>query len=116
MWRRVIVLGWLLLSVPLAAQAEAPLTAEAPTADDNACHEAASWQEWQDLLARHPQDMDLHTLHALRLGLCLKVERGELQVVEATTIFEEARRALLAHQRAQRLDEERTTGTREQPL
>ena len=115
MWRRVMVLGWLLVGVPLAAQAELPLTAEEPTAEENACHEAASWQEWQDLLARHPQDMDVHTLHALRLGLCLKVERGELQVAEATTIFEEARRALLAQQRAQRLHEERT-GPREQPL
>jgi len=115
MWRWVMVLGWLLVGVPLAAQAESPLTAEEPTAEENACHDAASRQEWQDLLARHPQDMDVHTLHALRLGLCLKVDRGELSVVEATTIFEEARRALLAHQRAQRLDEERT-GTREQPL
>ena len=116
MWQRVIVLGWLLVGVPLAAQAESLLRAEEPTTEENACHEAASWQEWQDLLARHPQDMDLHTLHALRLGLCLKVERGDLQVEEATAIFEEARQALQAHQRAQRFYEERMTGTREQPL
>lgn len=113
MWRRMIILSWLLLGMFLAVPAGPFLTAEEPTTAENACHEAASWQEWQDLLARYPQDMHLHTLHALRLGLCFKVDRGELRVVEATTIFEEARRALLAHQRAQRLQEERT---REQPL
>lgn len=29
-------------------------------------------------------DMDLHTLHALRVGLCAKVSRGDLTVEEAT--------------------------------
>jgi hypothetical protein len=109
----MIILSWLLVSVPLGAQVERPLTAEEPTTAENACHDAASWQEWQDLLAQTPQDRDLHTLHALRLGLCVKVARGDLQVDEATTIFEDARQALLAQRRAQRVQDERT---REQPL
>lgn len=34
-------------------------------------------------------------LHALRLGLCLKVERGDLTVDNATEIFEKARETLI---------------------
>jgi hypothetical protein len=109
----MIILGWLLIGIPLAAQTEPPLTVEEPTTAENACHDAASWQAWQDLLAQTPQDMDLHTLHALRLGLCVKVARGDLQVDEATTIFEDARQALLAQRRAQRVQDERR---HEQPL
>jgi hypothetical protein len=36
----------------------------------------------------------------LRLGICLKVDRGELTLDEGTAIFEEARTALLAQQQA----------------
>jgi hypothetical protein len=99
--------------VPLAVHGGASLSVDAPTTDGNTCHDAASWQEWQDLLAQSPTDMDLHTLHALRLGLCVKVERGDLQQDEATTIFEDARQALLAQRRVQRLQDERRY---EQPL
>jgi hypothetical protein len=61
----------------------------------NACEQAASWQQWQALLDKHPDDPGLQSLHALRIGLCVKVQRGELSVQQGTDIFEQARRALL---------------------
>ncbi|MFC1533217.1 hypothetical protein ACFLZG_03070 [Thermodesulfobacteriota bacterium] len=39
--------------------------------------------------------MDIQTLHALRIGLCAKVERGDLTVQEATLIFESARDSII---------------------
>ena len=62
---------------------------------DNYCHDQQSWDEWEALVQKYPNDMDVHTLHALRLGLCVKVERGDLTVEEATGIFERARERIL---------------------
>ena len=106
MWRQLTILTCLLLGMPLAALPAPLLAAEALAAEENACQDAASWQEWQDLLAQSPKDMDLQTLHALRLGLCVKLARGDLQQDEATTIFEDARQALVAQRRAQRRQEQ----------
>jgi hypothetical protein len=38
------------------------------------CHSPESGAEWDQLLAQHPHDQGLQTLHALRLGICLKVD------------------------------------------
>jgi hypothetical protein len=64
-------------------------------ATDNYCHDQESWDEWERLVQKYPNDMDVHTLHALRLGLCVKVERGDLTVEKATEIFERARDAII---------------------
>ena len=39
-------------------------------------------------------NQSIHALHALRLGLCFTVDRGELTVSQATEIFENLRSAL----------------------
>jgi hypothetical protein len=62
---------------------------------ENYCEQEESWQEWQELAAKHPDDQSLQTLHALRIGICIKVERNELSVAQGTAIFEKARQALL---------------------
>jgi hypothetical protein len=80
-------------------RAEVSTPSEAP---GNACHDVQSWREWEALVARNPASHALQTLHALRLGLCLKVERQDLTVDQATVIFETARQALLTQLRDQR--------------
>jgi len=45
--------------------------------------------------------LDLHYLHALRIGLCAKVERGELTVEQATDIFERARDVIIEKKKAE---------------
>ncbi len=50
--------------------------------------------------------MQIHALHALRLGLCFKVDRGGLTVKQATDIFESMRRALI-NAKVNKMDEER---------
>ena len=67
------------------------LSIQSVGAMDNYCQDQKSWNEWEALVQKYHGDMDLHTLHALRIGLCAKVNRGDLTVEEATDIFEKAR-------------------------
>jgi hypothetical protein len=53
-----------------------------------------AWEDWQARVGQHPDDKELHTLHALWLGLCVKVERGDLAFDEASALFEQTRRTL----------------------
>ncbi len=68
---------------------------------ENYCHDPASEAQWQHLLAENPKDYDLQALHALRIGLCLKVDQGILAVDEASAIFERARKALIEKREAE---------------
>ena len=64
----------------------------------NDCKDPSTWDHWNRLIARHPDDMSLQALHALRIGLCQKVDKGNLTVEQATTIFETVRKALIEQQ------------------
>ena len=70
-------------------------------ATDNYCQDQESWDEWEALIEKYPGDMDLHALHALRIGLCAKVNRGDLSVEEATDIFERARERILEKKKSE---------------
>ena len=50
-----------------------PGLTEEPT---NYCLDKESWKEWDALVKKHPNDEEVQTLHALRLGLCVKIEQG----------------------------------------
>jgi len=78
---------------------------------NNYCQSPDSWAEWKELLAQHPHDRGLQTLHALRLGICLKVDRGEITLDEGTALFEEARTALMV----QKQETKRKATLREKP-
>ena len=64
-------------------------------AEKNYCHDPEAEAQWQALLAKHPGDMELQALHALRIGICVKVDQGVLTLDEGTQIFEKARAALI---------------------
>ena len=82
-----IAIGLLLICLlPLLAHAEEP--------EKNYCEDAATWAEWDDVVTKYPNDLGLHALHALRIGLCTKVEHEQLSIGQATTIFENARETL----------------------
>lgn len=61
--------------------------------------------QWEALIKEHPDDLQIHALHALRLGLCFTVERGDLSVDQATEIFENMRNALI-DAKAREMEEE----------
>ena len=101
---------WLVILVMLGCTLP-PAYAGDSSDPTNYCHRPDSWAEWEELLAQHPHDRGLQTLHALRLGICLKVDRGEITLDDGTAIFEEARIALLA----QKQEAKRNATLREKP-
>jgi hypothetical protein len=62
---------------------------------ENYCHDEKSWKEWDALIEKNPNDMEVQALHALRIGLCAKVDRGQITLDKATEIFESAREAII---------------------
>ena len=51
------------------------------------------------LVAKNPNDAEVQALHALRIGLCVKVDRGGITLDRATEIFESAREAIIENRR-----------------
>ena len=57
---------------------------------ENYCLDKESWKEWDDLVRKYPNDENVQTLHALRLGLCVKIEQGSITFEQARDIFNRA--------------------------
>ena len=76
----------LFLSLPLAFAVE-PIPKAEP---ENYCKDPDSWAEWDALVAKYPNDKDVQTLHALRLGLCIKIEQGTITLKDAINLFDRA--------------------------
>ncbi len=68
--------------------------------------------QWEATVKKHPDDMQIHALYALRLGLCFEVDRGDLTVDQATEIFENMRSALI-DAKAREVEEELKEGETE---
>ena len=60
------------------------------------CNDHDANMQWEALIQEDPDDMQIHALHALRLGLCFKVDRGDLSVNQAKEIFENMRSSLVS--------------------
>ena len=71
---------------------------------ENYCHDKESWKEWDTLVEKNPNDMEVQALHALRIGLCVKVDKGQITLEQATQIFESAREAIIEKRK---MDEKR---------
>ena len=76
-------------------------------AEENYCQDKESWKEWDELVAKYPGDTDIQTLHALRLGLCAKVQRGDITVQQAIKIFESARTAIINKKATEEVSKEK---------
>ncbi len=58
---------------------------------ENYCHDEEAALEWEALVKKNPNDLGLQRLHALRLGICEKIEAGSLTFDQGMRIFEEER-------------------------
>jgi hypothetical protein len=66
-------------------------------AEENAehyCDDENAWVEWVQLIQKYPDDDDLRTAYALRLGLCQEVKAGTIETKRAIKIFERFMSAL----------------------
>ena len=43
----------------------------------NYCLDQESWEEWDELVAKYPHDMDIQMLHAVRIGFSKKNRRWQ---------------------------------------
>ena len=64
-------------------------------ASETHCDDATVWQDWEDRIAQHPDDIALHTLHALWMGLCAKIACKELTTDQANKVFESVQRSFI---------------------
>ena len=46
--------------------------------EETYCDEVVNWRDWEECSTKSPDDIALQTLHALWMGLCVKVQRHEL--------------------------------------
>jgi hypothetical protein len=65
----------------------------------NYCHDKETWKKWDALIEKNPNDMEAQALHALRIGLCAKVDKSQITLEKATEIFESAREAIIQKRR-----------------
>ncbi len=57
--------------------------------EKNYCNDPDTDIQWEAMVQDHPDDMQIHALCALRLGLCFEVDRGDLTVDQATDKYRE---------------------------
>jgi len=63
--------------------------------DTSYCHDPAELQKWEQMLTNNPDSEPLAAIHALWIGLCVKVEARQLTTIQANRIFERFRNGLL---------------------
>ncbi len=52
------------------------------------CEDQESAQDWRAMVEKYPKDVPLQRLHALRIGICEKIERGSLDPQVGALMFE----------------------------
>lgn len=57
--------------------------------ETNYCHDPESWTEWEALVEKYPGNMDIQMLHAVRIGLCKKIDDGSISFETASDAFNE---------------------------
>jgi len=57
------------------------------TESENYCEDPESWKKWNELIEKYPDDEEIQTLHALRIGLCAKIEQGTISFEMANDLF-----------------------------
>jgi len=70
-----IIILILFLSIPVSSET-------------NFCHDKKSWKDWNAMAKKYPNDTPLQILHALRIGLCIKIEQNSISFEEATDLFD----------------------------
>jgi hypothetical protein len=68
---------------------------------ENYCKDKESWKEWDALVQKYPNDSDIQTLHALRIGLCIKIERGSITFQQANDLFNRAHEMVIRKKRSE---------------
>jgi len=57
--------------------------------DENYCHDLEANAKWNEMVMKYPTDYALHVTHAIRIGICEKIDRGEIGIEQGTSWFQE---------------------------
>jgi len=97
MKKLIIVLFLIVFTVPGFAQ------------DENFCNDKKSWKEWDNLVRKYPQDMDVQMLHAVRIGFCKKIEEGTISFEMANDIFNKLHESVIKKSKEQQEQNKRNS-------
>jgi len=97
----------ILPTIALILSLSSPCAADTNNEPENYCKDQASWQQWHELLEKHPQDDALYALYASRRGLCSMVESGRIDLDRATRIFERMHESVIRYREQEGLEQEK---------
>lgn len=89
-----LLLSFMFISLFISAEAMAEEKAERHK-EENYCQDPVSDQDWLEMVAKFPSDLKVQTMHALRIGLCAKVDAGHISLKQGTEIFEAMREVMV---------------------
>ena len=92
--KRIIIIAIFILFLSIPVYAEI-----------NWCHDPKTWNDWNAMVKKHPADVPLQILHALRIGLCVKIKNGSIAFDEATDLMNNMMNSLI-EKRAEKGDDE----------
>ena len=75
------------------------MSANAAADPVNICQDESTWRQWTELVRENPGDDQLHMLHALRIGLCIKIEQGSITFDRANELFNRAHESSIEQRR-----------------
>jgi hypothetical protein len=75
--KKLIIFAILLLclSVPLYAY------------DSTFCNNPQTWKYFESMSNKYPDDVPVQILHALKIGLCVKIDQNSISITEAINLF-----------------------------
>lgn len=57
-------------------------------ADDSSfCGDPKIWEYFESMTEKYPDDIPLQILHALKVGLCVKIDQNSISTPEAINLF-----------------------------
>ncbi len=66
---------------------------------ENYCDDKQAADEWNAIALKYPDDLDTQMLHALRLGLCVKIKEGTISLDKAIDTFNDAHATVIERAR-----------------
>jgi len=89
---KIILLMTMLITLLSASEPSAD------TYDTSYCH-GEEEQVWNNIIKNDPYNMSVQELHAIWLGLCIKVEKHQLTTNQAEDIFHKAKNKVIEQER-----------------
>ena len=92
---KILALATIIILLGISGVHATDLQTKPPDRPKTYCHDPAAWAQWTRMVYKYPNDMTVQSLHALWLGLCMKVDLGQISVENAIVLFERAREAAI---------------------